>query len=58
MTSKSKKKSVVLVSSGFVPRFEKQLVPFLKARGIFPNEGGDLLGWLYDSTSASLLSNF
>ena len=46
MTTKSKKKSVVLVSSGFVPRFEKQLVPFLKARGIFPNGGGNLSEWL------------
>ena len=46
MASKPKKKSVVLISSGFVSRFEKQLVPFLKARGIFPNGGGNLLHWL------------
>lgn len=48
MASKSNMKSVVLVPSGFIKGFEKQLVPLLNARGIFPNEGGDLSDWLHN----------
>ena len=46
MPQKRNKESVVLVPLGFVSRFAKQLVPFLKARGIFQNEGGNLPEWL------------
>ena len=38
--------SLVLVPSNFVQRFEGLLVPLLQARGVFPEEGGDVPGWL------------
>ena len=46
MSGKSIVESLVLVPSRSIQRFGEQLVPVLRARGVFLEEGGDVPGWL------------
>ena len=39
-------KSLVAISSNSVKKFKEKLLPFLRARGIFSKEGGDVVPWL------------